>query len=134
MPINSPTAESLAEELLGRKFDDLGEEEQRVLARVASGEIEDCDADDAAGLAGGIDDSSCNADMFRRGRGHCGRGRGRHREGHPESSREGQHRDHHVRGFCGEQHEAAEADRADYQAGEHGGERAPPGDGTAAQR
>ena len=68
------------------------------------------------------------------GRGHCGRGRGRHREGHPESSREGQHRDHHVRGFCGEQHEAAEADRADYQAGEHGGERAPPGDGTAAQR
>ncbi|WP_225204591.1 DUF1003 domain-containing protein [Novosphingobium huizhouense] len=50
MPINAPTAESLAEELLGRNFDDLGVEEQRVLARVASGEIEDCDADELAAV------------------------------------------------------------------------------------
>ncbi|WP_225008744.1 DUF1003 domain-containing protein [Novosphingobium percolationis] len=50
MPINSPTAESLAEDLLGRKFEELGPEEQRVLERVASGEIEDCDADELAAV------------------------------------------------------------------------------------
>ncbi len=50
MAINSPTAESLAEDLLGRKFDDLGTDEQRVLEHVASGEIEDCDADEAAAV------------------------------------------------------------------------------------
>ncbi|MCH7628881.1 MAG: DUF1003 domain-containing protein [Proteobacteria bacterium] len=50
MPINSPTAESLAEDLLGRKFEELGPEEQRVLERVASGEIEDCDPDELAAV------------------------------------------------------------------------------------
>lgn len=50
MPINSPTPESLAEDLLGRKFEELGPEEQRVLERVASGEIEDCDADELAAV------------------------------------------------------------------------------------
>ncbi|BEV01383.1 DUF1003 domain-containing protein [Novosphingobium olei] len=50
MQTASPSAESLAEELLGRKFEDLGAEEQRVLERVASGEIEDCDADEVAAV------------------------------------------------------------------------------------
>lgn len=49
-PLSSPSPENLAEELLGRKFDDLGEEEQRVLERIASGEIEDCDADELAAV------------------------------------------------------------------------------------
>lgn len=50
MPINSPTAESLAEDLLGRKFEELGPDEQRVLERVASGEIEDCDAEELSAV------------------------------------------------------------------------------------
>ncbi|MCW1384408.1 DUF1003 domain-containing protein [Novosphingobium sp. KCTC 2891] len=48
MASKSPTPENLAEELLGRNYTDLGAEEQRVLQRVASGEIEDCDADELA--------------------------------------------------------------------------------------
>lgn len=48
MATKSPTPESLAQDLLGRNFDELGPEEQRVLERVASGEIEGCDDDETA--------------------------------------------------------------------------------------
>jgi len=48
MATKSPTPETLAQELLGRNFEELGPEEQRVLERVASGEIEGCDADETA--------------------------------------------------------------------------------------
>lgn len=50
MATKSPTPESLAQDLLGRKYEELGAEEQRVLQRVASGEIEDCDADELAAV------------------------------------------------------------------------------------
>lgn len=44
------TPEQLAEELLGRLFDELEEEEQRVLERVASGTLVGLDADEDAAL------------------------------------------------------------------------------------
>ncbi|OYW46273.1 MAG: hypothetical protein B7Z36_05040 [Novosphingobium sp. 12-63-9] len=50
MATKNPTPESLAQDLLGRKYEELGAEEQRVLQRVASGEIEDCDADEVAAV------------------------------------------------------------------------------------
>lgn len=45
---NPQTPEQLAEELLGRKFDELDAEEQRVLDRIASGTLIGPDADEVA--------------------------------------------------------------------------------------
>lgn len=45
---NPQTPEQLAEELLGRKFDELDPEEQRVLDRIASGTLIGPDADEVA--------------------------------------------------------------------------------------
>jgi len=44
------TPEMLAEDLLGRKFDELGPEEQRVLKRIAAGTLTGNDADEEAAL------------------------------------------------------------------------------------
>lgn len=44
------TAEDLCQELLGRRFDQVDAEERRVLQRIASGQIEDLDAQEAAAL------------------------------------------------------------------------------------
>ncbi|HKX76916.1 MAG TPA: DUF1003 domain-containing protein [Novosphingobium sp.] len=44
------TPEKLAEDLLGRRFDELEPEEQRVLGRIAAGTLIDLDADEAAAL------------------------------------------------------------------------------------
>ena len=43
-------AEALAEELLGRRFDELGHEEQNVLGRIATGTLAGLDADEEAAL------------------------------------------------------------------------------------
>jgi uncharacterized membrane protein len=47
---NPKTAEELCEELLGRRLDQVDAEERRVLTRLASGEIEDLDAQEEAAL------------------------------------------------------------------------------------
>ena len=44
------TAENLCLELLGRRFDQVGAEERRVLERIASGQIENLDAQEEAAL------------------------------------------------------------------------------------
>lgn len=44
------TPEQLAEELLGRRFDELEAEEQKVLSRIAAGTLIDLDADETAAL------------------------------------------------------------------------------------
>lgn len=44
------TAEELCEELLGRRLDQVDAEERRVLQRIASGQIEDLDSQEAAAL------------------------------------------------------------------------------------
>ena len=44
------TAEELCQELLGRRFDQVDAEERRVLERIASGQIEDLDAQEEAAL------------------------------------------------------------------------------------
>jgi uncharacterized membrane protein len=44
------TAEELCQELLGRKFEQVDAEERRVLERIASGQIEDLDAQEEAAL------------------------------------------------------------------------------------
>ena len=48
--------ERLAEDLLGRSFDELDEEEQEVLRRVASGKFTGCDAAETAQLNAGLGD------------------------------------------------------------------------------
>lgn len=48
--------EALAEDLLGRTFDELGKEEQRVLKRIASGTLIGNDADEEAALHAGLGD------------------------------------------------------------------------------
>lgn len=50
MEISRPTPEQLAEELLGRRFDELEAEEQIVLRRIASQELIGLDADEEAAL------------------------------------------------------------------------------------
>lgn len=48
---NAPrTAENLCQELLGRRFDQVDAEERRVLERIASGQIENLDAQEEAAL------------------------------------------------------------------------------------
>jgi uncharacterized membrane protein len=44
------TAEALCQELLGRRFDQVDAEERRVLERIASGQIENLDAQEEAAL------------------------------------------------------------------------------------
>jgi uncharacterized membrane protein len=44
------SAEELCQELLGRRFDQVDAEERRVMERIASGEIEDLDAQEEAAL------------------------------------------------------------------------------------
>jgi len=44
------TAEELCEDLLGRKLDQVDAEERRVLERIAAGQIEDLDAQEAAAI------------------------------------------------------------------------------------
>lgn len=48
--------EALAQELLGRNFDELGEEEQRVLQRVASGNLIGLDAEELAAVNASLGD------------------------------------------------------------------------------
>ena len=50
------TPEVLAEDLLGRRFDELEAEEQRVLKRIASGTLIGNDADEEAALLAGFSD------------------------------------------------------------------------------
>lgn len=50
------TAEELAVELIGRRYHELGEEEQRVLCRVADGTVVGMDADEAAAVHASLGD------------------------------------------------------------------------------
>ena len=53
---NGKTPEALAEELLGRKFDELEPAEQRVLGRIAAGTLIGNDADEEAALHASLGD------------------------------------------------------------------------------
>jgi len=50
MRTSPKTVEELCQELLGRRFDQIDAEERRVLERIASGQIEDLDAQEEAAL------------------------------------------------------------------------------------
>ncbi|SFG00133.1 Uncharacterized membrane protein [Novosphingobium sp. CF614] len=50
------TAQQLCEELLGRKFEDVDAEEQRVLERIAAGSVEGLDAQEEAALHASVGD------------------------------------------------------------------------------